>query len=115
MGEKVIVLLAIGFAANLGEDEQKEQQPNTNVVLNDSTTETSKQTEVPNQSEQPKQTEQPISESVQVTKSGGLGDSQVIIEKNYGQNENSRTLAYRHIRIRPFSRCTTMILLGMLC
>ncbi|MGN7360004.1 hypothetical protein ACTHPF_26865 [Paenibacillus sp. SAF-054] len=93
----LIVLFIIGTIINaIKKDDPKETDEPSKEVAIENVKEGSIQVGTPKQTketDQQTQTEKPLQKNinndiVQVTKSGGLGDKKLLIEKNYGNDEN---------------------------
>lgn len=89
-----IALIVVAGLINSKEDKPEVQQPSpkvtTNELTNQSPTPLPTTSSTPLPSEQPGTTETAKTVLEQVTKSGGLGDSRTVIEKNYGKDQNKK-------------------------
>jgi hypothetical protein len=89
-----IALIVVAGLINSKEDKPEVQQPSpkvtTNELTNQSPTPLPTTSSTPLPSKQPGTTETPKTVLEQITKSGGLGDSRTVIEKNYGKDQNKK-------------------------
>lgn len=89
-----IALIVVAGLINSKNDKPEVQQPSpkvtSNEVINQSSTPVATTSSAPIPSELPGTTETAKTVQEQITKSGGLGDSRTVIEKNYGKDQNKK-------------------------